>query len=64
MRGDSRKEVAFIVRFAITEAQFRRGVPVDAVEIPDDEDATELLGSPADSGEEVAAHVPGSELTE
>jgi hypothetical protein len=54
MRADSRKEAAFLARFGVTQAQFRKGVPADAVETPG-EDATELLGSPVDGREEVAA---------
>jgi len=54
MRADWRKEAAFLARFGVTQAQFRKGVPADAVETPG-EDATELLGSPVDGREEVAA---------
>jgi hypothetical protein len=55
MRGDWRKEAAFLARFGVTQAQFRHGVPADAGETPGDEDAGELLGSPRDTREEIAA---------
>jgi hypothetical protein len=54
MRGDLRKEAAFLARFGVTQAQFRQGVPAGAVETPG-EDTTELLGSPVDGREEIAA---------
>jgi hypothetical protein len=54
MRGDWRKEAAFLARFGITQAQLRHGVPAEAVGIPD-EGATELLGRHDDSREETTA---------
>ena len=55
MRADWRKEAAFLARFGVTQAQFRKGMPPSAVEITDDEDAIEGLGSPCDGREEVGA---------
>ena len=54
MRGDWRKEAAFLARFGVTQAQSRQGVSAGTVGVLD-EDATESLGAPVDSREEVAA---------
>jgi hypothetical protein len=67
VRADWRKEAAFLARFGVTQAQFRHGVPADAVEAENTaEDATELFGSPYDSREETTARAlatfPGSRV--
>jgi hypothetical protein len=54
MRADWRKEAAFLARFGVTQAQFRNGVPADAVETMGP-DAAEAFGSPDDGCEEIAA---------
>jgi hypothetical protein len=66
VRADWGKEAAFLARFGVTQAQFRRGVPAGEGEVADG-DALESLGGLVDSREEVAARAmarfPGSQAS-